>query len=140
MIRTSALILTSLALAACAPSWTRAPGLPATLATRDDGSIAGTWRARTASGTIELSVLNGSVHTFAVQSGCTMTGGLLVPEGATYRIDRYESGYATDRCGPWKSGPAVAPFDGERVTLVRDGLVLTASGGGTTLRLKRLTA
>ncbi len=140
MIRTLFVTLSTLSLAACGPSWTRAPGLPGSLATYDDGSIAGTWRARTASGTVELSILDGTVHTFAVQSGCTMTGGVLVADGATYRIDRYESGYATERCGPWKSGPAVAPFDGERVTLVRDGLVLTASGGGTTLRLERLTA
>lgn len=69
-----------------------------------------------------------------------MTGGVLVPDGVTYRIDRYDSGYSTDRCGPWKSGAAVAPFDGDRVTLVREGMVLTATGGGTTLKLRRLKA
>ena len=140
MIRTAALVIAIIASSACAPRWAQAPGLPASLASHDDGTIAGTWRARTASGTVELSILNGSVHTFAVQSGCTMTGGVLVPDGATYRVDRYDSGYSTDRCGPWTSGPAVAPFDGDRVTLVRKGLVLTATGGGTTLRMRRLTA
>ena len=140
MIRFPCLALIPLALAACAPSWTRTPGLPGSLAAHDDGTIAGTWRARTASGWIELSILNSAVRTFAVQSGCTMTGGALVPDGEGYRIDRYDSGYSTERCGPWTNGPAVAPFDGERVTLVRTGVWLTATGGGKTLKLRRLTA
>ena len=90
----------------------------------DPDSIAGSWRH----GDLTLSI--STFSTFAVQRGCVATGGVLRPlGGGRYRIDRYESGFATEQCGPWRSGPEVAPFDGLEVTLTRVGHRLIAGGG-----------
>jgi hypothetical protein len=58
-----------------------------------------------------------------------------------FRIDRYTSGFATAGCGPWRAGPAVAPFDGKRVTLARSGnrLIASGSGSGTRVEFDRIT-
>ena len=79
--------------------------------------------------------------TFAAQNGCTISGGVLALLGPDrFRIDRYESGFSTDECGPWKSGPAIAPFNGTEVGLVRTGDRLVATGGGKSVALSRVRA
>jgi hypothetical protein len=66
---------------------------------------------------------------FAVRKGCTVSGGMLSALGdARYRIGRYETGFASDQCGPWRNGPDIAPFDGAEVRLERTGFKLIASG------------
>ncbi len=119
--------------------------MPGVYALYDDGTIAGSWRIERRDDRpardVELSILGGRVATFAVQSGCTMTGGVLVPTNVNiYRIDRYESGYSTDRCGPWRNGSAVAPFDETMVNVVRNGSILTVTGGGHVAIFRRMTA
>ena len=112
------LILAALMLAGCttAPLAPNVTGKP----------LAGIWRA--ASGqTLSISLFS----SFATQSGCTITGGMLEPLGdRLYRIDRFETGHGSDRCGPWRSGPAIAPFDGAQVRLERRGDTLVAAGPG----------
>ena len=77
--------------------------------------------------------------TFAVQRGCVATGGLLRPlAGTAYRVERNESGFSIEGCGPWRSGPEVAPFDGNQISLVRQGQVLIAEGGGNRVEFRRL--
>jgi hypothetical protein len=86
-----------------------------------------------------LSISSFVEPTFAVQRGCVATGGLLRPlAGTTYRVERYESGFFIEGCGPWRSGPEVAPFDGNQISLVREGQVLIAEGGGDRVELRRL--
>jgi hypothetical protein len=144
-MRLPLIILVFLVSGACAPDWARKPGLPGEYARWDDGTMAGSWRIERRDDrpakNVELSILGGGVSTFSIQSGCTLTGGVLVATGANqYRIERYDSGHATDRCGPWKSGPAIAPFDGEAVNLVRDGAILTVRGSGHVAIFRRMTA
>lgn len=124
-----------LLLAGCASPAARAPGLPSDLIRDDDGTVSGVWRdQRRLVATIDL-----RIRTFAAQSGCTISGGALVSLGqGKFRIDRYDSGYASDKCGPWTNGPAIAPFDGGEITLVRTGDRLVASGGGKTVSLIRV--
>ncbi len=143
-MRLTIAFIAALHLGACAPDWTRRPGLPGTYAHYDDGTIAGSWQIERRDGGavrgVELSILGGGVATFAIQSGCTMTGGVLVATAANdYRIDRYESGFSTDRCGPWKNGPAVAPFDGASVNVARNGSMLTVTGGGHVAIFRRMS-
>jgi len=112
----------------------------------DPGTIAGSWRefrrdGRPAPKGYALSISSFAEPTFAVQAGCVATGGLLRPLGGErYRIERYETGFANEGCGPWRAGPEIAPFDGSEVTLVRQGNVLTASGSGRRVELRRLAA
>jgi hypothetical protein len=80
----------------------------------------------------------GGRMTFSAARGCVVTGGLLLADGAGYRIDRYESGFSTEGCGPWRAGPEVRPFDGERVQLRRAGVLLTAEGPAGAVRLRRI--
>lgn len=135
----------ALALTACTTSdWREAPGLPGDLARHDDGTIAGVWRAAPGGGDkvpsdYRVSIMRfDSFSTFAVQSGCTITGGVLRPIGGErFEIQRYETGYSDDRCGPWQFGPAIAPFDGDAVSLVREGQYLWATGPQRRVRLLR---
>ena len=129
-------IATSLLLTAgCATPSAIAPGLPGDLIRNDEGTLSGVWRDRRGL----VLTINLHTATFAAQKGCTISGGVLVPLGQDrFRIDRYESGYLTDDCGPWRSGPAIAPFDGEDVALVRNGDRLLATGGGASITLDRL--
>ncbi|MEO7815174.1 MAG: hypothetical protein ABIR87_06990 [Sphingomicrobium sp.] len=132
MIRTVATLALMACLAACVASDPKV-GLPYTLIDHDDGSASGVWDGGGLVLTLDL-----SIGTFAAQSGCTISGGTLTAVGAgRYRIGRYESGYSTDRCGPWKNGPAIAPFDGNEVSIIRNGERLTVSGPTRTLALKR---
>jgi hypothetical protein len=55
-----------------------------------------------------------------------------------YSIERYECGFAIEGCGPWRSSPEIAPFDGRQISLVREGQVLIAEGGGTRVEFRRL--
>ena len=102
----------------------------------DPGTIAGSWRevrrdARRVSRGYMLSISSFEEPTFAVQIGCVVTGGLLRPSGNdTFRVERYETGFSTEGCGPWRSGPDVAPFDGTEVRLMRKGRSLVTEGGG----------
>ncbi len=124
-----------LLLAGCASSAARKPGLPGDLIRQDDGSISGVWRdGRGLLATIDL-----NIRTFAAQKGCTINGGALIAMGGErFRIDRYESGYSTNACGPWKNGPAIAPFDGGEILLVRTGDRLVATGGGRSVIMTRV--
>lgn len=122
-------------LAACAnPDET---GLPYPLLSHDSGSVSGVWDdPHGLTLTIDL-----SIGTFAVRRGCTMTGGTLRREsGNAYRIGRYESGFSDDRCGKWSAGPAIAPLDGEVVTIERTGQQLSVTGATQSLLLKRRTS
>jgi len=102
----------------------------------DDGSVSGVWDGNRLVLTIDL-----SIGTFVAQSGCTISGGTLTALGADrYRIGRYETGYSTDDCGPWKNGPAIAPFDGSEVAITRKADRLHVSGPAGTLDLKRRNA
>ena len=121
--------------AGCATPISQAPGLPGELIRSDDGTISGVWRDRRG---LTLTI-NLTIGTFAVQRDCMISGGTLRPESRdTYRIGRFETGFADSRCGPWRSGPAIAPFDSNEVTLVREGVRLLATGGGQSLTLDRL--
>ena len=140
------LILATLLLGGCAPpAWMHEPGLPGELAREDAGTITGAWQetlrdGRAVSGGYLLSIGNAGPYTFAVRKGCTVTGGVLEPVGdGRYRISRYESGFHTEGCGPRRSGPELAPFDGMEVMLSREGSRLVARGGGNTVELRRLT-
>ena len=86
--------------------------------------LAGIWRADSGQ-TLSISLFS----SFVTSRGCTITGGMLQPLGeGLYRIDRYEAGHASDRCGPWRSTLAIAPFDGAQVRLERRGDRLMATG------------
>ena len=132
MNRGWAVLLLASLLAACAPT-TDQVGLPYTLLNHDDGTISGVWDGGGLVLTIDL-----SIGTFAAQSGCTLSGGTLTALGeGRYRIGRYETGFSTDDCGPWKNGPAIAPFDGSEVAVIRNGNRLHVSGPSRTLDLQR---
>ena len=119
-----ALIATLLLLTGCAT-----PHVPTT----DSGAIAGSWRNPRTGLMLSISTFS----SFAVQRGCVASGGMLAPlGGGRYRISRYEAGFATEGCGPWRSGPEIAPFDQSEVTLVREGAALVASGGGRRVVLR----
>ncbi len=123
------------AIAGCAPTADKV-GLPTTLMNHDDGSISGVWDGGGLVLTLDL-----AIGTFAAQSGCTISGGTLTALGSgRYRIARYESGFSTEQCGPWKNGPAIAPFDGIEVSITRNGEQLNVSGTVRTLALKRRRA
>ena len=100
----------------------------------DPTNIAGNWRevrndGRSIRGGYALSI--SLFASFAARKGCVVTGGMLHPVGGNrYRIERYETGFATEGCGPWRSGPEVAPFDSPEVSLARQGKSLVAIGGG----------
>jgi hypothetical protein len=110
----------------------------------DLGTIAGSWREVRRNGRrvhqgSALSISSFVEPTFAVQRGCVATGGLLRPlAGNAYRVERYESGYSIEGCGPWRSGPEVAPFDRLEISLIRHGPVLVAEGGGDRVEFRRL--
>lgn len=114
------------------------------LIARDAGTIAGSWResrrnGRPVQGGYALSISSFEVPTFAVQKDCVATGGLLRPVATTtYRLERYETGFSIEGCGPWRSGPEIAPFDGVQINLIRHGQVLVAEGGGTRVEFRRL--
>ena len=119
----------------CTNPTARAPGLPGDIIRSDQGTLTGVWRDRR--GLVVTIDLN--IRTFAAQNGCTLSGGALIAVGQDrFRIDRYETGYSTDRCGPWANGPAIAPFDGTEVALVRTADRLVASNGNTTITLERV--
>jgi hypothetical protein len=87
-------------------------------------ALSGMWRAESGQ-TLSISLFS----TFATQHGCAITGGTLEPMGdGAYRIGRYETGFSSDTCGPWRSGPEIAPFDGVQVRLFREGDRLVAQG------------
>jgi hypothetical protein len=120
------LVMTSLS--ACAPNrWQTEPGLPGELARQDPGTLSGIWRQSGRDG-IVLSVMDfGQYYTFAVRRGCAISGGVLRPAGGDrYAIERYTSGLSDDKCGPWRNGPELVPFDGEAVFLKRAGQTLEA--------------
>jgi hypothetical protein len=114
------------------------------MAKEDPGTIAGSWREFRRNGQrvqrgYALSISSFVEPTFAVQRDCVATGGLLRPlAGTAYRVERYESGFSIEGCGRWRSGPEVAPFDGNQINLVRDGQVLIAEGGGNRVEFRRL--
>jgi hypothetical protein len=114
------------------------------IAKEDPGTIAGSWREFRRNGQLvqrgyALSISSFVEPTFAVQRGCIATGGLLRPlAGTAYRVERYESGFSIEGCGPWRSGPEVAPFDGNQISLLRRGQVLIAEGGGIRVEFRRL--
>lgn len=116
--------------------------LPASAGLNDDdrGTLAESWRSR-ADPRLTLSIMdiNGGRMTFAVQRKCSTIGGVLVPSGdGQFRIEPYRSGFATDQCGPWRSSPELAPFDGASLRLTRDGSGLVAIGPVATARFVRL--
>ena len=134
-LREAAAAATLLLATGCATSSARAPGLPGDLIRTDPGTLTGVWHDRC--GLVVTIDLN--IRTFAAQKNCTLSGGALVTVGPDrFRIDRYETGYSTDRCGPWRNGPAIAPFDGTDVRLVRTADRLVASNGNTTVTLDRV--
>ncbi|MFC7536372.1 hypothetical protein ACFQPG_03210 [Sphingomonas sp. GCM10030256] len=124
----------TLLLAGCAgPSWKSEPGLPGDLARHDQGDLSGVWRSARLTVTIDQ-----QIGTFAAQSGCTISGGVLHHiEGGRFHLWRYESGFASDRCGPWRNGPELAPFDGAEVVLMGVGNRLRATGPGRSAELWR---
>ena len=86
------------------------------------GTIAGNWRA---AGGMDLAISRFS--SFAVRRGCIISGGMLRPLGdGRFRIDRYETGFASEECGPWRNGAAIAPFDSAEIRLERSGPNLVA--------------
>ena len=119
----------------CATPPARSPGLPGDIIRSDQGTLTGVWRDRR--GLVVTIDLN--IRTFAAQNGCTLSGGALIAvDHDRFRIDRYDRGFASEDCGPWKNGPAIAPFDGGEVTLVRTGDRLVATGGGEAVTLIRV--
>lgn len=116
--------------------------MPGDLARVDAGTIVGVWRETSRDGRGVSSgyyLTIGHSLTFAVQKGCVVTGGVLEPAGQDrYRIQRYDTGFETPGCGPWKAGPEVAPFDGAEVRLSRQGDRLFVEGGGLAAQLGRL--
>ena len=128
-------IVSALLIVGCATPASKQPGLPGTLIRDDEGTLSGVWRGR--SGLVVTIDLH--INTFAAQKGCTLSGGALVALGNDhFRIDRYDSGYSTDQCGPWRNAAAIAPFDGGSVGLVRAGKTLLATAGNTSVTLVRL--
>ena len=94
--------------------------------------LAGMWRSSSGQ-TLSISLFS----SFATQHGCSVTGGMLEPLGdGLYRINRYETGFASDECGPWRSTAAIAPFDGAQVRLERRGSELLASGPRRQVRFR----
>ena len=139
------LAIATMLLSGCAPPpWMLEPGLPADLARDDPGTITGAWKEVRRDGRQVRSGYNLSIgypepYTFAARKGCVVTGGVLAPlGGGGFRIERYEAGFETEGCGPWKSGPELAPFDGTEVQLIREGMTLTAIGGGQAVEFSRL--
>ena len=118
-------------------------GLPWSLMDEDPGDATGVWRQVRSNGqrardpymlTIDL-----RIGTFAVQKGCTATGGVLVAlGGGRYRIDHYTSGFAVADCPPWRAVPELAPFDSSEVLLLRQGHRLMASSGASTAEFVRV--
>lgn len=132
-------------LSGCAPhAPTLEPGLSEDLVRHDEGTITGSWRETLRNGRrvnkgYALSIGYPHPFTFAAQKGCTVTGGVLEElRGGFYRIQRYESGFSTPGCGPWRSGPELAPFDGSEVMLSREGDRLFARGEEHSIEFVRL--
>lgn len=129
-----AIFLAALLVAGCSSY----PDLPVA----DTGTIAGTWREVRRDGhavTNGYWLSIGTFSSFAVRKGCVVTGGMLRPVGGSrYRIDRYETGFGTEGCGLWRSGPEVAPFDGAEVGVVRNGTTLVATGAGHEVQFRRI--
>jgi hypothetical protein len=131
--------------AACTTSDAAGPrsGLPWSLMDEDPGDATGVWRQVRSNGqrtrdpymlTIDL-----RIGTYAVQKGCSATGGALVPlGGGRFRIDHYTSGFAVADCPPWRAVPELAPFDGSEVQLVRQGRRMTATGAASTAEFVRV--
>ena len=134
--RSLALVVAVLLTASCATPAAREPGLPGSLIRSDDRTISGVWRG--ADGFV--ATIDRTIGTFVAKKGCTMSGGVLTPLGGRrYRIDRYGNDtHSTEECGPWRNGPAIAPFDGNDVALVRTADRLVASGGGRSVTLRRV--
>ena len=112
------------------------PGLPGDINRNDQGTATGVWRNdRGLVVTIDL-----NIGTFAAQNGCTLSGGALIPLGHDrFRIDRYrDDSHSTDKCGPWKNGPAILPFDGGELTMTRTGNRLVATGDDKSTTLDRV--
>jgi hypothetical protein len=117
-------------------------GLPWSLMDQESGDATGVWRQVRSNGqpardpymlTIDL-----RISTFAVQKGCTATGGVMSPLAAgRYRIDHYTSGFAVADCPPWQAVPELAPFDPGEVQLVRRGRRLTATGATSSAEFVR---
>jgi hypothetical protein len=130
---------------ACQPV-TMAPPWSSGAAIHDPGTIAGSWReirrdGRSVAQGYVLSISSFAQPTFAVRRGCVASGGVLHPLGGNlFRVERYESGFSTEGCGPWRAGPEVAPFDASRISLVRNGQSLIAEGGGHRVEFRRLPA
>lgn len=132
--------LLALSLASCSAHGP--PGLPYDNMHHDQGTLTGSWTQ--VSGNVpaqrrQLLTIDLAIGTFAVASGCLGTGGTLMALGdARYRIARYESGFANAGCPPWRPDPALAPFNGDIVRLVRQGDRLQASNPTASVTYRRL--
>ena len=140
------IILAGALAAGCSPSHSPVqPGLPADLLREDTGTITGSWQeiarnGRRVSDGNRLSIGYPHPYTFAVQKGCTATGGILVDLGdRAFRIQHYETGFSAAGCGPWRVSGKLAPFDGRQVRLTRRGLRLFAAADGIVVEFTRMT-
>jgi hypothetical protein len=69
--------------------------------------------------------------TLAVQISCVATHGLLRPSLKMHMAwNDTKPANSIEGCGPWRSGPEVAPFDSNQISLVGECQVLIAERGG----------
>ena len=129
------LLLLSLLIAACAP--VVAPIAPGSLVPVVSlSAAAGPWRHVAVDGVpvgngYRLEFMYPHGDTFIASKGCVIAQGVLRPQpGGTWQVARYESGFSSESCGPFRAGPAVAPFNGDTVRLYRSGDRLLVEGGG----------
>jgi hypothetical protein len=125
----------SLLISACAP--VAAPLASESLVpVANLAAAAGPWRHVAVDGApvgngYRLEFMYPTGDTFIASKGCVIAQGVLRPQpGGTWQVERYESGFSSDACGPFRAGPAVAPFHGESVRLYRSGDRLVVEGGG----------
>ena len=134
LLRRAAILAASL-VASCAPLSAPIP-TPPSIPVTSLSSAAGPWRhvaidQRMVRDGYRLEFMYPNGNTFIASKGCVIAQGTLESAtGGGWRINRYGEGFSSDACGPFRPGPAVAPFDGGMVTLGRAGNRLLVEGGG----------
>lgn len=128
-------MLAAFLVASCAPL-SAPPLTPPSIPVTSLSSAAGPWQhvaigQRTVRDGYRLEFMYPNGNTFIASKGCVIAQGTLEPAaGGGWRINRYDEGFASDACGPFRPGPAVAPFDGDMVKLGRAGDRLLVEAGG----------